>query len=170
MGRFAATAESQTAQAAGAPSGVTFNGYFFGIRSGASANFKLRRLIVGVRAGASVPTSQQMTLQVQRQTAAAVGTGITLATAGANMDPNGAGSAITGFDITTATAAGTTGVTLTTVLHKFSFNTQSMIDIPMEFLEELYAPTGVANGLALVNIGNALPAAHLFTVSAEWEE
>jgi hypothetical protein len=170
MGRFAATAESQTAQFAGAPSGLTFNGYFFSIRSGAAANFKLRRLIIGVRAGASVPTSQQMTLQIQRQTVACVGTGITLASAGGNMDPSGAASAIAGFDITTAAAAGTTGPTLTTILHKFSFNTQSAMDIPFEFLEELYAPVGTANGLALVNIGNALPAAHLFTVSAEWEE
>lgn len=171
MGRFAAIAESQTAQPAGAPSGVTFNGYFFSIRSGAAANFKLRRLILGVRAGASVPTSQQVTVAVQRQTVAAVGTGITLAAAGKNLDPNGAASAIAGFDITTAAAAGTTGVTLTAgPLYEYSFNTQSAMDLPYEFLEELYAPVGTANGLALVNIGNALPAAHLFTVSAEWEE
>lgn len=170
MGRFAATAESQTAQPAGAPSGTTFNGYFFSIRGGAAANFKLRRLILGVRAGASVPTSQQMTLQVQRQTVAVVGTGITLATAGGNLDPRGAASAIAGFDITTGPTAGTTGPTLTTVLHKFSFNTQSAMDIPAEFLEEWICDQGTANGLALVNIGNALPAAHLFTVSAEWEE
>lgn len=170
MGRFAATAESQTAQPAGAPVTTTFNGYFFGARGGAAANFKLRRLIIGVRAGASVPTSQQMTIQVQRQTVAAVGTGITLATAGGNLDPRGAASAIAGFDITTAATAGTTGPTLTTILEKFTFNTQSMLDIPTEFLEELICDQGTANGLALVNIGNALPASHLFTVSAEWEE
>jgi hypothetical protein len=170
MGRFAASAESQTAQPAGAPSGLTFNGYFFAIRSGAAANFKLRRLLIGVRAGASVPTSQQVTLQIQRQTVACVGTGITLAAAGGAMDPQSAASAIAGFDITTAAAAGTTGPTLTTILHKFSFNTQSAMDLPFEFLEELATPVGTANGLALVNIGNALPAAHLFTVGAEWEE
>jgi hypothetical protein len=170
MGRFAATAESQTAQAAGAPAGTTFNGYFFGVRGGAAANFKLRRLIVGVRAGASVPTSQQMSLQIQRQTVAAAGTGISLAQAGGALDPRGAASAISGYDITTAAAAGTTGVTLTTVLYKFSFNTQSAMDIPYEFLEECICDQGTANGLALVNIGNALPASHLFTVTVEWEE
>lgn len=170
MGRFAATAESQTAQPAGAPSGVTFNGYFFGIRGGAAANYKMRRLMTGVRAGATVPTSQQMTLQVQRQTVACVGTGITLASAGGNLDPRGAASAIAGFDITTAAVAGTTGPTLTTILHKFSFNTQSFVDLPAEFLEEWICDQGTANGLALVNIGNALPASHLYTVSAEWEE
>lgn len=170
MGRFAATAESQAAQPAGAPVTTTFNGYFFGIRGGAAANFKLRRLKVGVRAGASVPTSQQVTVQLQRQTVAAVGTGITLATAGTNLDPRGAASAIAGFDITTAATAGTTGPTLTSIIDKFSFNTQSMLDLPWEFLEEVICDQGTANGLALVNIGNALPASHLFTVGAEWEE
>lgn len=171
MGRFSATAESQAAQPAGQPVTTTFNGYFFGIRGGAAANFKLRRLILGVRAGASVPTSQQVTVALQRQTVAAVGTGITLATAGKNLDTLGAASAIAGFDVTTAATAGTTGPTLTAgPLYEYSFNTQSAMDLPYEFLEELFCPQGTANGLALVNIGNALPATHLFTVSAEWEE
>lgn len=170
MSRFSATAESQAAQAAGAPATTTFNGYFFGIRGGASANFKLRRLIIGVRAGGSVPTSQQVTLQLQRQTVAAVGTGITLASAGGALDPRGAASAIAGFDITTALTAGTTGPTLTTIINKYTFNTQSAMDLPFEFLEEVICDQGTANGLALVNIGNPLPAAHLFTVTAEWEE
>lgn len=171
MGRFSAVAESQAAQLAGQPVTTTFNGYFFGIRSGAAANFKLRRLIVGIRAGGSVPTSQQVTVAVQRQTVAAVGTGITLATAGQRLDPQSAASAIAGFDVTTAATAGTTGPTLTAApMYEMTFNTQSAMDVPFEFLEEFLTPVGTANGLALVNIGNTLPAAHLFTVSAEWEE
>lgn len=170
MGRFRMTAESQAAQAAGAPSGTTFNGYFAAVMAGSAANFKLRRIWLGVRAGASVPTSQQMTVAAYRQTVAVSGTGSTLTT-GVNMDPRGAASAIGGLLITTATAAGTTGPTIgANPLDKWSFNTQSGLDIPYEFLEEFICDQGTANGLALVNIGNALPASHLFTVAAEWEE
>jgi hypothetical protein len=42
--------------------------------------------------------------------------------------------------------------------------------VPYELLEEFFCDQGTANGIALVNIGNALPAAHLFTASFEWEE
>lgn len=170
MGRFTMTAESQTAQPAGVPVTVTFNGYFAAVMAGSAANFKLRRLWIGVRAGASVPTSQQMTLRAYRQTVAVVGTGFTL-TAGVNADPRGAATAIGGLGITTAATAGTTGPTIgANALRTWSFNTQSGLDIPYEFLEEFICDQGTANGLALVNFGNALPASHLFTVEAEWEE
>jgi hypothetical protein len=170
MGRFRMTAESQTAQLAGVNATTTFNGYFAAIMAGSAANFKLRRLWIGVRAGASVPTSQQMTIAAYRQTVATSGTGQTT-TVGVNMDPRGAASAITGLLITTAATAGTTGPTLSAnALDKWSFNTQSGLDIPYEFLEEFICDQGTANGLALVNFGNALPASHLFTVAAEWEE
>jgi hypothetical protein len=164
------TAESQTAQLAGVNATTTFNGYFCAIMAGSAANFKMRRWWIGVRAGASVPTSQQMTIGVYRQTVATSGTGQTT-TVGVNMDPRGAASAITGLLITTAATAGTTGPTLAAnALDKWSFNTQSGLDIPYEFLEELICDQGTANGFALVNLGNALPASHLFTVAAEWEE
>lgn len=170
MGRFRAAVESQTAQAAGTPSGTTFNGYFAAVVAGASANFKLRRVYLGVRAGASVPTSQQMTVALYRQTVRVVGTGFSTVT-GLNMDGRGAATAITGVDVTTATAAGTTGPTIgANPLAKWSFNTQSALDIPFELLEEMYCDQGTANGLAFVNIGNALPASHLFTLDVEWEE
>jgi hypothetical protein len=170
VGRFVAAVESQTAQAAGAPSGTTFNGYFCAIVAGSAANYKLRRLILGVRAGASVPTSQQMTLAIYRQTVRAAGTGFSTVT-GQNLDPRGAASAITGVDITTGTAAGTTGPTIgANPLARLSLNTQSTLDVPAEAMEEWVCDQGTANGLALVNIGNALPAAHLFTVTTEWEE
>ena len=170
MSRFSAAVESQTAQLAGAPVTTTFNGYFAAVVSGASANFKLRRALVGVRAGASVPTSQQMTIGLYRQTVRPVGAGFSTVT-GIALDPRGAATAITGVDITTATTAATTGPTIgANPLHKFSFNTQSSLDIPAEFLEEWICDQGTANGLAFVNIGNALPAAHLFTLSLEWEE
>jgi hypothetical protein len=170
MGRFKAAVESQAAQLAGTPSGTTFNGYFAAVVAGASANFKLRRCIVGVRAGASVPTSQQMTVAVYRQTVRVAGTGFSTVT-GLNMDQRGAATAITGVDITTATAAGTTGPTIgANPLERLSFNTQSAMDVPYELLEEFVCDQGTANGVAFVNIGNALPASHLFTLSLEWEE
>jgi hypothetical protein len=170
MGRYLQTVESQAAQLAGTPSGTTFNGYFAAVVAGASANFKLRRVSIGVRAGAAVPTSQQMTVAVYRQTVRAVGTGFSTVT-GLAMDPRGAATAITGVDVTTGTAAGTTGPTIASnPLAKLTFNTQSAWDKPWEFLEELICDQGTANGLAFVNIGNALPASHLFTLEIEWEE
>jgi hypothetical protein len=44
------------------------------------------------------------------------------------------------------------------------------MDIPAELLEEWICDQGTANGLAFVNIGNALPASHLYVLSVEWEE
>jgi hypothetical protein len=170
MGRFKGSVESQAAQLAGVPATTTFNGYFAAIVAGAAANLKLRRLILGVRAGAAVPTSQQMTIGVYRQTVRAVGTGFSTVT-GLAMDPRGAATAITGIDVTTAATAGTTGPTIAAnPMERISFNTQSGVDLPYELLEEFICDQGTANGIAFVNLGNALPASHLFTLSAEWEE
>lgn len=170
MSRFGITGESQTAQPAGVPAGLTFNGYFAALVAGASANYKLRRLVLGCRAGATVPTSQQMTIGIFRQTVRAVGTGFAT-TAGIALDPRSAPTAITGLDVTTAAAAGTTGPTIgANAIKKVSFNVQSAFDLPYEMLEELICDQGTANALAFVNIGNPLPAAHLFTIDTEWEE
>lgn len=170
MGRFKSAVESQAAQPAGVPAGTTFNGYFAAWVAGAAANFKLRRVILGVRAGVGVPTSQQMTVAVYRQTVRAAGTGLSTVV-GQNMDPRGAVSVTTGLDITTAAAAGTTGPTIAAnPMARLTFNTQSAWDFPYENFEELIADQGTANGLAFVNIGNALPASHLFTLTCEVEE
>jgi hypothetical protein len=170
MARFGAAVESQAAQPAGTPAGTTFNGYFAAVVAGASQNFKLRRVKIGVRAGASVPTSQQMTVAIYRQTVRVVGTGFSTIV-DLNLDPRGAASQITGVDVTTAAAAGTTGPTIgANPLVKFSFNTQAGLDLPWEMLEELICDQGTANGLAFVNIGNALPASHLFTLDVEDEQ
>lgn len=171
MGRFAAAVESQAAQLAGVPVTTTFNGYFAALVGGASQNAKVRRVQIGVRAGASVPTSQQMTIAAYRQTVRVVGTGFSTVV-GQNLDPRAvAAGALTGIDITTAATAGTTGPTIgANPLYRWSFNTQSTLDLPYEFLEELICDQGTANGIAFVNLGNALPAAHLFTLALEWEE
>jgi len=173
MARFAAVGESATACGAGAPSGTTCNGYFAALVAGAANGFVLRRLFLGVRAGASVPTSQQMTMALYRQTVRASGTGFGTNT-GINTELYTTTSGITGLDVATVTGAGVFGTGGPTIgakpLHEWSFNTQSGLDIPAELLEQWQVVLGTANGLALVNIGNALPAAHLFTLSAEWEE
>ena len=170
MARFACAAESQVAQLAGLPVTTTFNGYFAAIVAGAANGFVLRRLFIGVRAGASVPTSQQMTIGLYRQTVRTAGTGFSTKT-GQNCELYTTASGIAGLDITTAATAGTNGPTLAgTPLHEWSFNTQSGLDIPAELLEQWQVLLATANGLALVNLGNALPASHLFTVSGEWEE
>jgi hypothetical protein len=172
VGRFSVTGESQAALAAGVPSGAsntTFNGFFAALTAGAAANYKLRRVILGVRAGASVPTSQQISVAIYRVTARTAGTGFST-TAGFPLDPRGAATTATGLDLTTATAAGTNGPTLGNLMRKLSFNTQSAFDAPFEMLEEFACDQGTANGLGFVNIGNALPASHLFTLDLEWEE
>jgi len=169
MARFAGAIESQAAQAAGTPSGTTFNGYFAAVVAGASNGFVLRRCILGVRASVTV-VSQQQTIALYRQTVRVVGTGFSTTT-GTNCELYTTTSGITGIDYTTAASAGTTGPTIgANPLHKFTFNTQSGWDIPAELLEQWTCNLGTANGLAFVNIGNALPSSHLFTLSLEWEE
>ena len=170
MARFKASAEGQTAQPAGAPSGTTFNGYFAAVVAGASANYKLRRCHLGVRAGATTPTSQQITVGIYRQTVRPAGTGFGTKT-GIAMDPRSAATAITGLDFTTAAAAGTTGPTIgAEAMERLTFNDQSGYDVPWELLEELICDQATANGIAFVNLGNALPTAHLYTIDVEWEE
>lgn len=170
MARFACAAESQAVQPAGLPVTTTFNGYFAAIVAGAANGFVLRRLFIGVRAGGAPPVSQQMTIGLYRQTVRAVGTGFSTKV-GQNCELYTTASGVSGLDVTTAAAAGTTGPTIAgTPLHEWSFNTQSGLDIPAELLEQWQVLLSTANGLALVNLGNALPASHLYTVSAEWEE
>lgn len=169
MSRYSIVAESQVAQPAGVNSTVTVNGVIGALVAGASCNFKLRRLKVGFRAGAGAITATQISLALYRQTVRAVGTGLANA-AGANLDTNGPASAISGFDVSTGPTLGTTGWTLTTKLDEWSINTQIGLDLPWEGPEELWCPQGTANGLALVIIGNALPASALCTLGIEWEE
>lgn len=170
MGRFAARFESQTAQPAGTPSGVTFNGYFAAIVAGSAANFKLRRIKIGTRGPSGSITSQQNSVSIYRQTVRVAGTGFGT-TVGQNLDPRGAATAITGVDVTTASAAGTTGPTIgANALEELPFNTQTSWDVPWDYVEDFVCDQGTANGLALVNIGNALPANTLFVVTCTWEE
>lgn len=171
MARYSTRAYSQTAQLAGVNATTTVNGYIGYWGGSATSGFRLRRLTVGVRAGASVPTSQQVSIGVYRQTVAPAGTGLQAAILGQPFETHTPQTdPTTGLIVTTATTIGTTGPTIAAnPLTELTFNTQSAMDFPIEFMEELVCPIGTANGIAFVNIGNTLPAAHFFTLGVEIE-
>lgn len=155
MARYKATVESAAALAADTA--------FANLVAGAAANFKLRRVILGCRAGTGVPTSMQVEVEAVRATAR--GTATTTVT-GQAMDPRSAASVITGLD----TAWSVAPTLAATDMDRWTFNTQSGMDLPHEFLEEFICDQGTANGIAFRNKANALPASHLLTLTVEWEE
>src|SRR5258706_9000964 len=171
MSRFGAAVESQAAQPQGVPVTTTFNGYFAALVPAAAAELKLRRILWHVRGPAGSVTSDQHTLALYRQTVRVAGTGFSTTTF-QNLSHRGAAAVSTGVDITTAATAGTTGPTIgANALTKIGGNTQVGQDVPWEFPDDSYSvDQGTANGLAIVNIGNALPASHLFVVSPEIDE
>lgn len=171
MARYGATIVSQTNQLGGLPATTTVNGYLGYIGAASACGFRLRRLQIGVMTtSATVPTSQQIQIGVYRQTVAPVGTGIAASVPGQALevwtptDPTG------GIFAITATTIGTTGPTLATnALLKPTFNSQTSLDLPYEFIEEIICTTGTANGIAFVNLSNQIPANHFIQLSTEWE-
>lgn len=171
MARYGASILSQAAQLSGVNATTTVNGYIGYWGGSATSGFRLRRLQLGVIAGAGVPTSQQISIGIYRQTVAPAGTGLAAAVLGQPLetwtpqtDPT------TGIIATTATAIGTTGPTLASnPIAVVPFNTQSTLDLPYEFTEELVCAIGTANGIAFVNIGNTLPASHSVRLNVEIE-
>ncbi len=164
--RYVTTVESAAALNATAPSGATANQLFANLAASASAGYKLRRITLGVRAGASAPTSQQLTVAVVRTTAR--GTATTTNTPQA-LDPNGPAPAITGLDVAWSTVP-TVASWLAPYLIEWTFNSQSAADLPYELIEELVVAKGAGNGLAFINVGNQMPANHLYTLTLEHEE
>ena len=171
MARYAASIVSQATQLAGVNSTTTVNGYMGYWGGSATAGFRLRRLGLGVIAGAGVPTSQQVDVAIFRQTVAPSGTGIAAAVPGQPMETHTPQTDPTaGVFAITATTIGTTGPTLATnPLAIVTFNTQSSIDNPWEFVEELVCAIGTANGIAFVNFTNTLPASHKIRLNLEIE-
>jgi hypothetical protein len=169
MGRFTSTFESQSAVLPGQNATTTANGYLGAWVAAAAANFKLRRVMVGVRGPAGSVTSDQHSIAICRQTVRAAGTGLAN-TAGQNIDQRGQVDPTSGMDSTTATTFGTNGPTVTAnPLKKLTFNTQTSWDVPFDYIEDVIIDQGTANGIAFVNIGNALPSSHLFTIDATVE-
>lgn len=155
MARFTQTVVSASALGA--------NTTFANAVAGSANNFKARRVILGCIAGASVPTSQQVTVGVFRATARGTAT---TTTAFAALDPRSAASVSTGLD----TVWSTPPTLATNPLARLSFNTQSGMDIPAEQLEEWICDQGTANGIAFENLTNALPSGHSLTLTFEGEE
>lgn len=171
MARYSVTGLSQTAQAAGAPSGTTVNGYLGYLGAGSTAGFRLRRVKVGIRlTSAAVPTSQQVSIGISRQTIAPSGTGLASALAGEPLEFWTPADPTAGLITTTATTLGTGGPTLdANYLDTITINTQSFADVPWEFMEEIVVNKGTANGVAFTILGGTLPANHLVAITPTWE-
>src|SRR4051812_3620251 len=117
MARYSTVVESAAALGA--------NTNFAALVAGASMGAKLRRVTIGCRAGAAVPTSQQVTVAVFRSTARGTATATTTPN---KMDPNTAAASITGVD----TAWSVQPTLAATAIDEFTFNTQSGADLPWE--------------------------------------
>jgi hypothetical protein len=171
MARYGATLLSQAAQLSGVNATTTVNGYLGYWGASATSGFRLRRLQVGVIAGGTVPTSQQISVGIYRQTVAPSGTGLAAAVLGQPLetwtpqtDPT------VGIIATTATTIGTTGPTLAAnPIAVVPYNTQSTFEMQYELYDELVCAIGTANGIAFVNIGNTLPATHSIRLNVEIE-
>lgn len=170
MARYAATVLSQATQLSGAPSGTTVNGYIGYLGANTSCGFRLRRVNLGTRiAAGGVPTSQQVSIEIRRQTVAPSGTGLAAAVNGIAYEVWTPTDPTVGLITTTATTIGTTGPTVGIPIFTPTFNTQSSVDVPFEFTEELVCTTGTANGIAFVIQGGTLPTNHLVALTVEWE-
>jgi hypothetical protein len=155
MARYTATVESSAALAADTA--------FAWLRPVSTAGGKLRRITVGVIAGATPPTSQQVQLGVARCTNA--GTTPGSAVTGAKLDPNSPAASCL-FNTTYATPPTVTSPDI----YKVAFNSQAGADLPFELLEELVFAAGTTDGFAFYNRDNALPASHKLVITVEWEE
>lgn len=168
MARYSTNAVSQTTQLAGVPAATTVNGYIGYWGGSATSGYRLRRLKVGVMTTTgTVPTSQQIRLGIYRQTVAPSGTGLSTAVAGQALETYTPQTDPTsGLIVTTGTTIGTTGPTLAAApIDTVTFNSQSYLDVPWDYIEEMTCAIGTANGLAFVNLGNTLPANHFITLT-----
>jgi hypothetical protein len=174
MTRYTATVESAAAIVATAPSGATANSLFANILGNTLSGglVKLRRLTLGVRATSAPPTSMQCTIGFTRSTARGTQT---TTNAWASMEGYTSGGVglpapySPGIDV--AWSAVPTALWTAPYFWEVSFNTQATADLPWELLEELMVQPAASNatGIALFNVGNALPTSHLYTVAVEAE-
>src|ERR1700678_1086855 len=162
-----ATAESAAALPTTTPSGSTAGALFANVLGNTSSGglIRVRRITLGVRAGSSAPTSQQMTVAVTRSSARGTAT---TTNAWAGLEGYAAIPAYSpGIDV--AWSAVPTATWTAPYFYEVSFNTQAAVDLPFELLEELMIQPGSSgstyNGLAFFNVGNALPTSHLYTLS-----
>ena|SRR6266567_366589 len=170
MARYGASIVSQAAQLSGVNATTTVNGYMGYWGASATSGFRLRRLQLGTKTPAGVPTSQQIAVGIFRQTVAPSGTGIAAAVAGQAVETWTPVDPTAGVFAITAVTIGTTGPTLAAnPIAVIPFNTQSTLDLPYEFIEEYVCAIGTANGFAFVNMENTLPASHQIRLNVEIE-
>lgn len=155
MARYSAQVKSSTA--------LAVDTAFAWLMAPAGNGCKVRRITIGLVAGATVPTSQQVTVGVNRVSTA--GTTPTAGMTPAKLDPNSAAAGMI-WD----SAFATPPTPNANDQFRVSFNSQSGADLPWELLEEFVVAAGTTNGLAFINRDNALPASHAYTLSVEWEE
>lgn len=155
MARYSAQVKSSTA--------VAVDTAFAWLMAPAGNGCKLRRVTIGVVAGATVPTSQQVTVGINRVSTA--GTTPAAGMTPAKLDPNSAAAGMI-WD----SAFATPPTPNANDQYRVSFNSQSGADLPWELLEEFVVAAGTTNGLAFINRDNALPTSHAYTLSVEWEE
>lgn len=169
MTRYMATVESAAALGTAAPSGGTANALFANVlgMNASGGITRIRRVTLGVRAGTSAPTSQQMTVGLARTTAR--GTATATSAWGSAEGYTGVTNPYSpGID--TAWSAVPTGTWTAPYFWEIPFNTQATVDLPWELLEELMIqPVAAYNGLAFFNVGNAVPTAHLYAMGVEVE-
>jgi hypothetical protein len=154
MARFKESVESASALAAATT--------FANLVAGAAANAKIRRLTAGFRTSGAI-TSQQITIAAFRATAR--GTATTTVTPLAE-DPRSAATAITGLDTVWSTAP----TLAANAIMKWSINTQSGSDLPLELPDEMTIDQGTANGMGFQIIGNALPTGYILTLDITHDE
>lgn len=155
MARYAVQVESSAA--------LAVDTEFAWLMASTNNGYKLRRVTIGVVAGATVPTSQQVVVGINRVTSA--GTTPTAGMTPAKMDPN---SAAAGSAWNTAYSSAPTKTAADQ--YRVAFNSQSGVDLPWELLEEFIVSSGTTNGLTFINRDNALPASHKYVLSVEFEE
>lgn len=142
--------------------GLGANTAFAWVNAASSGGFKLRRITLGVMAGTGAPTSQQVAVGIYRTTSAG-----TTPTAGVinKMDPNSVSPLST-----VATAFASAPAQASSAAYQVAFNSLASVDLPYEFVEELVVAAGTTNGLAFVNLTNALPSGHSIVLTYELEE
>lgn len=168
MTRYVAAIESSAALPATAPTSSVANQLFANIlgNNASGGLLRIRRLTIGIRAGSAAPTSQQVTIGFVRTTAR--GTATTTVPWSSMEGYSGVTAPYSpGIDTAWSTTP-TVGGWAYPYFWEVSFNTQAAVDLPWELLEELMIqPLAAYNGMALINVGNALPTAHLYTVGCE---
>jgi hypothetical protein len=170
VARYATTGLSQPGQLAGVNATTTVNGYLGYWGGSATSGFRLRRFNAGVIAGGTVPTSQQISIGIYRQTVAPAGTGLAAAVLGQALETWTPVDPTTGLIMTTAITIGTTGPTLNAnALYTIPFNTQANQEEWWEPPNDFVNAIGTANGIAFVNIGNTLPGSHSIRLNIEIE-